>query len=154
MIKYHEVKCLSKLLKLWLKLIYMSFSVFQKYCTIVFKEILFFIQYMRNPDSYFKKQLYSQILYSSSNLCHTLTHPSGSNANIFESYPDLYVWIQYKYYLGHIMTHPWGSNADIVLHIDLIFSLNNIHSSGDWNLLTCPNLMVKIILSEIWWGSP
>ena len=93
--------------------------------------------------------LYSQISYSPSNICGTLTRLPGSNRihkdhichPIFvvtwlicqdpikilcKSYPDSSARIQWKYFLSCILSRTSRFNTYIVLHIDSILSLKKL----------------------------
>ena len=115
------MKCLPKSLKLWLKRIYVSFFHTIKDCTIIFTNIVFVLQYLRNLESSVRIQSYSQRSYSSPNLCGKPIPPSGYNSihkycisHLIFAYNDSSISIQCKYVSSHIMTRLSGSNANIV----------------------------------------
>ena len=129
-------------------------SYSQRLYTRIFHQILF-VPWLVHQDTIVYLGVFTNILYtrSSSDICHTLTHLSGSNPNIvwvitwlirqnplqifFESYPDSFVKIQ----------------CNFSLRIDSIFYLKALPSICNWTLLTRPKRIVKIVSYKTWSGS-
>ena len=169
-------------MKIWIKLIYVSFSCIHKDHTIVLINIIFVIQYLQNPYSSLRIQQYSQRFYNCSYkdcICCTIfseswlicQYPIVCTNIVFVFwyllYSDSSIRIQCKYFSIFILTCPSGSNTVIVwvvswiicqdptqfFRIDLMLSLKTLPSSLNWDLLTCINQMVKLLSSNICWGS-
>ena len=128
------------------------FFPYSKIFSIIFTSIVFIIQSLCNPESSVRIQLCSQISYLSSSICCTLTHLSVSNANIvwfiswlvsqdsmhilFGYYPDSSIRIQHRYCFAFF-----------------VLCIKTLPSRQNFTLLNWPNQIVKLLSSNIWWGS-